>query len=90
MASALVALFLLMLAGVLFEFLWRLVLAALILAPCAAGGIVVGWYVARWSGSALFGWVAAVATAAAIRRTLIQTSMRLMTRDVVVIRHRDW
>ncbi len=67
MASALVSLCLLTLVGALLHLAWRLALAALIWAPSAAGGILVGWHVALWAEQSGLGVAAAISVAASGR-----------------------
>lgn len=55
MASALGFVVLLALAGAVLHLAWHLVLAILIWALSAAGGISIGWYVASWTSNATLG-----------------------------------
>lgn len=73
MASALGFIALLAFAGALLHLAWHLVLATLIWAPSAAGGIGVGWYVATWSGDATLGIGVAILAATLIRAFVART-----------------
>ncbi len=55
------------LAGALLHLAWHLVLATLIWAPSAAGGLGSGWYVATWTGNAALGIGVAILAATLIR-----------------------
>lgn len=67
MASALGVVVLLALAGAVLHLAWHLVLAILIGAPSAAGGISIGWYVASWTSNTTLGIGVAILAATLIR-----------------------
>lgn len=80
MASALGVIVLLALAGAVLHLAWHLVLATLIWAPSAAGGISVGWYVATRTDNTILGLGIAILAATLIRACVARALVWLWAR----------